>query len=283
MVHLKQAGVGVIATTWWGKGDYTDTALPVLFDEAAKAGIQIAFHLEPFGGRDGVGFREALVYLLDQWGNHAALYRAGKYGNRPMVYLYDSYKTDAAEWARVLKADGDLTIRGTKYDVLAIGLWVKEHETDFMRAGGFDGFYTYFSSDGFTYGSTWANWAALAQIAKENGWIFIPSVGPGYEDRRIRPWNGGNSRAREKGAYYDRAFQAAIGAGAPMISITSFNEWHEGSQIEPASSTPPSLPEEPAGRRQVFYLDNEGLAPGWYLDRTRHWIEEWASIDGEIR
>ncbi|MBX3179609.1 MAG: alpha-mannosidase [Candidatus Hydrogenedentes bacterium] len=279
MQHLKQAGVGVVSATWWGIGDYTDAALQILFDEAARAGVRVNFHIEPFGGRDGNGFRKALVHLLDRWGNHPALYRNANHGNRPLVYLYDSYKTPASEWARVLTPQGDLTIRGTAYDVIAIGLWVKEDETAFLRQGGFDGFYTYFATDRFTYGSTWANWPALAEIARENNWIFIPSVGPGYEDRKIRPWNGVNSRAREKGAYYDRAFQAAIAANPALISITSFNEWHEGTQIEPARSHPPALPPEPDGKRQVFYLDNEGLPPDWYLDRTRHWIGVWEGPD----
>jgi glycoprotein endo-alpha-1,2-mannosidase len=275
MAHLKQAGVGVVSTTWWGIGDYTDKALPVLFDAAAKAGIQVNFHIEPFSGRDGEGFRKALEYLIDSYGEHPALYRDPAHGNRPMVYLYDSYKTHTREWARVLQPDGDLTVRGTKYDVLAIGLWVKEHETAFMRKGGFDGFYTYFATEGFTYGSTWSNWPKLSRIARENNWLFIPSVGPGYEDRRIRPWNAGNGRARENGAYYDRSFKAAIDAEAPIISITSFNEWHEGTQIEPATNTPPELPDAGKAPQHIFYLDNESRAPGWYLDRTRHWVGVW--------
>lgn len=280
MAHLRQAGVGVVAATWWGKGDYTDRALPVLFGEAAKAGIQVSFHIEPFRGRDGPGFHEALVYLLDTWGDHPALYRDPVRGHRPMVYLYDSYKTPAREWARVLTPEGDLSVRGTSRDVLAIGLWVEEDEAEFMRAGGFDGFYTYFATNGFTYGSTWSNWPSLATIAEENDWIFIPSVGPGYEDRRIRPWNGGNSRARENGAYYNGAFEAAIGVEPPVISITSFNEWHEGTQIEPASNEPPILPGDTGGSKQVFYLDNEERAPEWYLGRTRYWIGVWEEEGG---
>ena len=43
-------------------------------------------------------------------------------------------------------------------------------------------------TDGFSYGSTSANWATMARFAKETNLIFVPSVGPGYDDRKIRPW-----------------------------------------------------------------------------------------------
>ena len=35
--------------------------------------------------------------------------------------------------------------------------------------------------------------------------------------------------------YYDNEWKAAIAAHARWVGITSFNEWHEGTQIEPAA------------------------------------------------
>ena len=63
--------------------------------------------------------------------------------------------------------------------------------------------------------------------------ICAPSVGPGYDaqrgsdDPRIKP--------RRNGATYDAMWRAAIASGADQVTITSFNEWHEGTQIEPAA------------------------------------------------
>ena len=58
--------------------------------------------------------------------------------------------------------------------------------------------------------------------------------GPGYIDTRVRPWNTVTTRDRENGKYYTDMFRAAMESGASYIGITSFNEWHEGTQIEPA-------------------------------------------------
>lgn len=135
-----------------------------------------------------------------------------------------------------------------------------------MTGGHFDGFYTYFGADGFTYGSTSANWPKLSAFARRTGKVFVPSVGPGYVDTRIRPWNGRTTREREQGAYYDRLFRAAIGSGAPVISLTSYNEWHEGTQIESA------VPKQAGG---FTYQDYAPLAPEYYLRRTAYWVGEF--------
>lgn len=263
MRFLTQAGVGVISLSWWGEDTFTDNAAGQILDIAAEHGIQCNFHIEPFPGRNANTFKDAVIHLIDRFGEHPALYRDDSRSNRPLFYIYDSYLTPKEEWAEVLQAEGENTLRGTDYDCLAIGLWVKEDEQAFMLEGGFDGFYTYFATNGFTYGSTFANWPRLADWAKENGMLFIPSVGPGYIDTRIRPWNGKNTRSREDGAYYDREFKAAIKCEPEIISITSFNEWHEGTQIEPAA------PKQIEGYE---YEDYRPLAPDSYLDRTRHWL-----------
>lgn len=266
MAQLRLAGAGVAVVTWWGVGDYTDKNLDMLFDAAAAHDIKVAFHIEPFPGRNAETTREALVYLLDRFGAHPALYRDPRFGSRPMIYLYDSYLVPAQEWARLFAPDGGLTVRGTPYDVAAIGLWVKEDDGQRIAGSHFDGFYTYFAVDGFTYGSTLAHWGTLAEWAREHDKLFIPSVGPGYHDLRVRPWNQANVRSREEGAYYDRMFEAAIAAAPPVVSVTSFNEWHEGTQIEP------SVPKK---TNEYTYLDYAPHEPDWYLTRTREWVRRW--------
>jgi glycoprotein endo-alpha-1,2-mannosidase len=91
-------------------------------------------------------------------------------------------------------------------------------------------------------------------------------VGPGYDDTRIRPWNGQNTRSRAGGTYYDREFEAALGVRPDLIGITSFNEWHEGTQIEPAV---------PKTIESYRYEDYQSRAPDYYLMRTRFWVEAY--------
>lgn len=264
--QLRRAGVGALCASWWGRDTFTDRALPGLFKAAEETGLKINFHLEPFPGRNAPTTREAMTYLIGRYGKSPALHRLPERGNRPVFFVYDSYLTPATNWATVLQRDGRQTIRGTGDDAIVLGLWVKAQEERFMTEAGFDGFYTYFATDGFTYGSTTRNWPKLAEWARANGKLFVPCVAPGYIDTRIRPWNGVNTRDREGGAYYDRMWSAALGVAPALVGVTSFNEWHEGTQIEPA--TPKQIP-------GFTYLNYEPQPADYYLERTAYWVNKF--------
>ncbi|NTU78714.1 MAG: hypothetical protein HGA45_04825 [Chloroflexales bacterium] len=60
---------------------------------------------------------------------------------------------------------------------------------------------------------------------------FVATVMPGYDDLKVR---GGHARDREDGAYYRGTWQTAIERGAQAVVLTSFNEFFEGSHIEPS-------------------------------------------------
>ena len=132
-----------------------------------------------------------------------------------------------------------------------------------LVAAGFDGLYTYFASRRFTYGSDWSHWGAIGAFARKHGLLFAPSVGPGYDDTRVRPWNAQNTQARRGGKYYAESLRAARECAAPLVSVTSFNEWHEGTQIEAA------VPK----RGYPDYAAEGGEHA--YLDMTAAWVAAW--------
>merc|ERR1711879_955497 len=139
----------------------------------------------------------------------------------PVIYIYDSYNNKPHEWAELLDPKGSMTIRGTKLDAIVICLWVQKEHSEYLIHGGFDGAYTYFASDGFVYGSSSRNWPVMASLAAQHGTFFVPSVGPGYDDNKVRPWNSHNTKAREEGRYFDRMFAAASKVQPTIISLTS--------------------------------------------------------------
>ncbi|MDR3217701.1 MAG: alpha-mannosidase [Dysgonamonadaceae bacterium] len=259
---LKQAKIEIIVLTWWNIHDFGYQSVPLIMDEAAKNNLKVCFHIEPFSGRNALTTRENMVNIIDRYENHPAFYRLN---GKPLFFIYDSYLTKAEEWASLLRPEGKISVRNTLYDAIMIGLWVKKGEETFFETSGFDGFYTYFGATGFTYGSSPENWMYLQQWADKNKKIFIPCVGPGYIDTRVRPWNTATTRDRENGAYYDRMFQAVEDCGSKFAGITSFNEWHEGTQIEPAVTFESDF---------FNYLDYSPLSPDYYLRRTGYWIEK---------
>ena len=96
--------------------------------------------------------------------------------------------------------------------------------------------------------------------------MFVPSVGPGYIDTRVRAWNGQTTRHRRKGDYYRLAWRTATALLPKVVSITSFNEWHEGTQIEAAI---------PKTIKDFTYLSYEPDPPDMYLTLTRTLIDNF--------
>ena len=266
MKMISKTGAGVIILTWWGVNSFEDKNVKLIMDIANENKIRVSFHIEPFPGRNPETVKSAIEYLINCYGDHPAFFRSEKYGNKPLFYVYDSYLIKAEDWATILTSNGKNSIRGTKSDAIMIGLWVNEKEEEFFTASGFDGAYTYFASDGFTFGSTSENWKKLERWAEINNKLFIPCVGPGYIDTRIRPWNRRNTKDREAGIYYDRMFEKAINSGSSIIGITSFNEWHEGTQIEP------SIEKSIEGFK---YQDFQPKDSWYYIDRTKYWSEKF--------
>ena len=107
------------------------------------------------------------------------------------------------------------------------------------NAGLFDGLHTY-NICGSVKGKTPAElraWAAAhytdaVKLAREHGRIACVTVIPGYDDTKIR--KPGLKADRLDGQVYRVLWDEAIKAKPDWVLITSWNEWHEGSEIEPS-------------------------------------------------
>ena len=113
-----------------------------------------------------------------------------------------------------------------------------------------------------------SNWPHLKDFFTGKNLLFIPAVSPGYVDTRIRPWNAKNTKERENGVYYEKMFSAAIKLKVPIINITSYNEIHEGTQIEPCVPMTVEAENEP----KYSYLDYTPNQPNFYLEMTKRLV-----------
>jgi glycoprotein endo-alpha-1,2-mannosidase len=262
MEQMARAGVQAVSISWLGVDSPEAAVVPGLLDAAAAQGLKVNFHLEPAVQGSVERVRQAVFYLIDHFGHHPAFYRSELTGGLPLFYVYDSYRLPTEQWARLLTAEGDLSLRATAHDAVLLGLHLNRDSQELLDRSGFDGGYSYFAVDGFSHGASSAHWPALVDRARREERLFVPAVGPGYADLRIRPWNGANQRDRMEGATYDCLFARAIASKAPIITVTSFNEWHEGTQIEPAI---------PFATADFTYQDYGARHPGYYLERTAYW------------
>jgi hypothetical protein len=67
-------------------------------------------------------------------------------------------------------------------------------------------------------------------------------------------------------------WQSALRASPQLVTITSYNEWHEGTQIEPARATGGYLTYDGAWGRKGTDAQRA------YLDRTAYWVERLRGV-----
>ncbi|KIF73202.1 alpha-mannosidase [Streptomyces sp. 150FB] len=260
MTWLRQAGTGVLVTSWWGRGSYEDKLVRTVMDAANAAGIKVAFHIEPYSNRTAASVADDVRYINTTYGSHPAYYRDAAHGNRNAFYIFESLRI--ADWSAI-------------ESVKSLGI-VLTQTGDTSKTAHFSGMYTY---DGIAAASL-PDWSGIDRFCRANNLVWSPSIGPGYIDDRAVPGNTTPTVDRANGSTYDKVWQHTITSGdagkAPTwVSITSFNEWHEGSQIEPATATPPTT--LPYQTYNGAYGKTGGAAENAYLDSTQSWVQKYVA------
>jgi glycoprotein endo-alpha-1,2-mannosidase len=254
MREIAAAGIREVVSSWWGWGSPEDLRLPLVIQSAKKSGLQVAVQIEPYEKwqRTADVLQNDLSHLRDLGIKRVYVYRP-----------FDGVIDDAG-WKLLNGSFGALQI-------LAQTANVARAATD-----GFDGVYTY---DIVNYGAR--TFAPLCMKAHAAGLLCAPSVGPGYN--AFRATGDVRSRPRNKGAFYDSMWSAAIGARPDQVTITSYNEWHEGTQIEPARSPAPryraSIPITfPYSSYDGAYGSSGKAAQRAYLVRTAFWTSIYRTL-----
>jgi hypothetical protein len=242
MDEIRNAGIDEIAVSWWGRNSPEDRRMPMVVAAARARGIAVAAHLEPYPDRTVDSVVADVSYLVATYGIKT-------------FYVYRALDLPISEWAAA---------RAALHLTPGITVYAQTPLAGAAAAGGFDGIYTY---DIVTYGGN--SFRRICDEAHRMHLLCAPSVGPGYDARR----GSGDPvvKLRRGGRTYDSMWRLAIAAGADRVTITSYNEWHEGTQIEPA------VPRRRAHYRYLSYEGAWGLhgaaAEFAYLARTRYWAD----------
>jgi hypothetical protein len=234
MREIAAAGIDTVVVSWWGPGSAEDQRLPLLTREAVARGLKVAIHVEPWRGRTPAIVASEIARFLEVGVTD--------------FYVYDSTLEADSAWAAALAGvSGARVFANTALPGKA-------------RTGGFTGLYTYdvYEYDGDSFGR-------VCTSARRLDMLCAPSVGPGYDARQAT--GDPRTRARRRGTRYDAMWRRAIRASPDIVTITSYNEWHEGTQIEGARAV---------GAPYLSYDGAYGLrgraAERAYLDRTAYWV-----------
>lgn len=237
----KASGIDAFIISWWGKGTFEDQAVPLILDSCAKSNIKACIYYEevPKGGTPATVAAE-IVDITSRYAVHPSYFRITRDGeSHPVIFLYGRAieQLGLEKWKEVQQLLAKTSPRpfliGDNFSKLSVDTF------DGVHSYGPAGDLAAAQKRGETFQTWakrtmpwWANCGEGGKAARDSGKISCCTVFPGYDDRVVR--KPGLVVKREGGDLYQELWREAIAAKPDWILITSFNEWHEGSEIEPS-------------------------------------------------
>ena len=202
LLKMQWGGIDVAISSWWGQGSRTDSRVPLLLDTTEKAGSPIKWTLyyEPEGYSDPTPaeIQADLDYIQQRYASHPSYLTVN---GKPVIFVW----TDSNDAC-------DLSDR-----------WAAATQTFYVSLKVFSGRETCASQP-----DTWHQYAPAVAETRVRGSSY--SISPGF-------WlaDDPNPRLpRQSGPQWGAAVKRMVASGEPWQLITTFNEWGEGTAVEPA-------------------------------------------------
>jgi glycoprotein endo-alpha-1,2-mannosidase len=206
----KDAGIDGFISSWWGPSSFEDRSLRVLLRIAEQENFKITVIVEhPFTVTE---LRNDLHTLVETHATSPAWMRTA---GRPVVFFY----------ARIMNRFSPDQFRQA---FEGTGAFTLADSPDSVQAGPFDGVFSYGPVQDVDRYLQQA--PALRNVYHADSKIFVAATVPGYDDSVIR--QPARLLPRDDAALFRKMWAGA--AGADWVTVTSWNEWHEGTEIEPS-------------------------------------------------
>ena len=230
-------------------------------------------------------------YIAAHFFSHPSYLTLGQ--RRPVVFFYASVQLTPVSAIQPMVSSVRQEMSNAGFDVYLIG---DEYYAGFLppdptRIANWDGIFGYdtytqqggYSDDNGFFALHSNAYAQYQAVAQQLGVDFIPSLTPGYNDRVIRPSANNPALARRTSAtapegsmfmnfLADLALPYANNTRFKMIHLTSFNEWHEDTELEPTVVTASTTTDtSPTGSQYTQGLVYQGYGTT-YLDILRNEI-----------
>ena len=229
VAQAQAAGIDAFVQAWYGPqeaNNQTETNFRTLLDVAQATGFKAAVDVEttgPFFGDAGT-VTQALATLLTTHAQHPAYLR---HQGKPVVFFWRQERFSVDEWANIRhQVDPDHN-----------SYWLAEG-VDIAYQDVFDGHHLYsvaWAASPADQLAKWGNRIRTYEAEHQTDRLWVATAMPGYDDTRL-PRDNAFAVPRRNGDYYRETWRGAVASQPDMLIITSFNEWPEGTHIEPAAS-----------------------------------------------
>lgn len=245
MAMAKNAGIDGFIAIWWGIGTFEGDQFEKILGVAERIGFNVTIYYAGLPWRE-VDVDDAvreLSYVVDNYADSPVFL---KDSGRPVIFIY------AAETAPDGAREPDFWFdvrRRLEAEVGPVALNADVWDSKYSQV--FDGFHSYVYlgdevEDYFTdtikrfkvYLSSYEALDEAFSSAYSGGSVnvelkpFCVTVIPGADFRAI---GGDMFLDRDEGEFYAEYWRAALELEAHSVLITSWNEWHEGTEIEPSN------------------------------------------------
>lgn len=244
--HLRlaeAAGIDALLVSWWGSANVSGQAFEsTILPAAGRTKVKVALNCElaQFHA-EADAFAAQLGDVLLRTKDHPAYLRMD---GRPVVYLYQvpfAPKLTPQSFGQIRTAVerrvgpvwwalDKIAFREGTYGVPAA--WRDTPGIDAL------GFYGTFSVKRIsTEAELTPFFAAYARDVRQAGRKLLLPMHPALDNRRIQP-EGSFVIPDREGGTLEGFHRAALAAGADVLLLTSFNEWPEGTMVEPSADWP---------------------------------------------
>jgi hypothetical protein len=240
-----EAGLDGFVVHWYRRGDRTDTNLAQVLN-SSPAGFDSTVHFlcHVVGCASQQDVIEQLTYIVTTYGAHARFFRIH---GKPVILFSGMERVPGAGGAHAAAIEAWGRIRGA-VDPDHNAWWIAEGlEPAYLQV--FDGLYVYKTDHACCPGApakapSWAAWVRDWEERTSQPKLWVGTVMPGWNDlNSVSPACSGPdsrlgvvafARDRQEGAYYNQAWEYVLPTQPDFILLNSFNEWIEGSYIEPS-------------------------------------------------
>lgn len=242
--HIQQAkanGITGFIVSWFGRGGggaWHDRALALLLERAEKQNFKISVYWETApGGLEQVERAvQDVYYIIGKFGKSPSFL---KVDGKPVIFAYDRITSEvpASSWPEIFRKAhdkaGDFVLIMDGYKTADAFL------SDGLHTYAFAGMPNELWGSGLRKEnlSDLRQWVAGfyksgVELARRHGRISCAMVTPGFDARKAYKFT--TYRDRLDGQVYRMVWEEAIKANPDWVLITSWNEWPEGTEIEPS-------------------------------------------------
>jgi hypothetical protein len=225
--EAKGAGIDALVQSWYGPGtNQTESNFAMLLDEAQKQGLQatVAFEVTSPFMPSTESMIDGLEYLIATHATHPAFLR---YGGKSVVLFWRQQHLTVEQWADIRN----------QLDPHRNTVWLAEgYHPEYLAV--FDGLHlyniTWVVNTNPEYTANKMRKLIDDYVAEHGGARYwVATAMPGYDDTHVEG-RANTYRYPRSPEYYRRTWEAAMASTPEMVIVTSYNEWREGTMIEPS-------------------------------------------------